>query len=66
MENLTERRTMIGISPSTRDRFNRIGAMLGAIEERKMSQDDTLVWLMDRYEREISRQWVLTAQKEPA
>ena len=66
MENNKEQRTMIGINPSTRDRFNRIGAMLGAIEERKMSQDDTLVWLLDRYEREVSRQWALTVQKEPA
>lgn len=54
-----ERRTMIGINPSTRDRFNRVGAMLGAIEERKLSQDDTLNWLLDRYELEINRRMVV-------
>jgi hypothetical protein len=52
------RRTMIGIQPETRDRFNRIGAMLGSIEERKLSQDETLTWLMDRYEIEIGRRFV--------
>ena len=61
-----ERRTMIGINPSTRDRFNRVGAMLGAIEERKMSQDDTLVWLLDRYELEINRRMMATSNLEVA
>ena len=59
-----ERRTMIGINPSTRDRFNRVGAMLGAIEGRKMSQDDTLVWLLDRYELEINRRMMATSSQE--
>jgi len=61
-----ERRTMIGINPSTRDRFNRVGAMLGAIEERKMSQDDTLIWLLDRYELEINRRMMATSNLEVA
>lgn len=63
---IEERRTMIGINPSTRDRFNRVGAMLGAIEERKMSQDDTLVWLLDRYELEISRRMMVTSSQGAA
>ena len=46
---------MIAVSSSTRDRFNRFSAILGAIEERKMSQEDTLIWLMDRYEMEFQR-----------
>jgi len=55
---------MIGVNPSTRDRFNRVGAMLGAIEERKMSQDDTLVWLLDRYELEINRRMMAKSGQE--
>ena len=53
----TKERTMLGVQPVTRDRFNRVAAMLGAIEERKLSQDEALTWLLDRYEMEITRRY---------
>jgi hypothetical protein len=60
----TKPRAMVAVRVSLRDRFNRVGAMLGAIEGRKMSQDDTLVWLLDRYELEINRRMMATSSQE--
>ncbi len=59
----TEKRTMIAIYPSTRIRVKRLSAILGAVEERKMSQDDTLNWLFDRYENEIARRFAMSAMQ---
>ncbi len=56
-----EKRAVIGVSEENRNRLNMACALLGAVEQKKMSQSNALGWLLDRYEEDIGQTMAVAA-----